>query len=88
MFFSLFIFFTPSQSRVRLDRDSLPCETLKSGSLKRGESAGVAEKGRFKDIDALAHRSNVPLQVFSGETTPILGIESSIGTEGLQDGLI
>jgi len=66
-----------------LDRDSLPYETLKGGSLKRGESVGGAEKGRFKDIDALAHRSNVPLQVFSGETTPILGIESPIVTEGV-----
>jgi len=66
-----------------LDRDSFPYETLKSGSLKRGKPAGGAEKGRFKDIDALAHRSNVPLQVFSGETTPILGIESLIVIEGL-----
>jgi hypothetical protein len=31
----------------------------------------------------LAHRSNVPLQVFSGETTPILGIGSPPITEGL-----
>ena len=36
-------FFTPSQSRVRLDRGGLPSETLKSGSLERGESAGGAE---------------------------------------------
>jgi hypothetical protein len=32
----------------------------------------------------LPHRSNVPLQVFFGETTPILGIGSAIITEGLQ----
>jgi hypothetical protein len=31
------------QSRVRLDRDGLPSETLKSGSSERGESAGGAE---------------------------------------------
>ena len=31
-------------------------------------------RGRFKGISAFAHRSNVPLQVFSEETTPILGM--------------
>jgi hypothetical protein len=48
----------------------------------------------LKGICALAHRSNVPLQarlgakprVFSGETTPILGIGSPPITEGLQKG--
>jgi hypothetical protein len=69
---------------VWLDRDGLPSETLKSGSLERGESAGGAERAVLKGICALVHRSNVPLQVFSGETTPILGIESPIVTEGLQ----
>jgi len=69
-----------------LDRDGLPSETLKSGSLERGESAGGAERAVLKGICALVHRSNVPLQVFSGETTPILGIESPIVTEGLPQG--
>ena len=35
-------------------------------------------EGPFQDIYALAHRQNVPLQVFSGETTPILAIGSPI----------
>ena len=68
---------------MRLDRGGPPSETLKSGSLERGESAGGAERAVLKGICALVHRSNVPLQVFSGETTPILGIESPIVTEGL-----
>jgi hypothetical protein len=34
-------------------------------------------------IYAMAHRYNVPLQVFSGETTPILGIGSAMTTERL-----
>ncbi len=32
------------QSQVRLDRGGLPSETLKSGSLERGESAGGTEE--------------------------------------------
>ena len=68
-----------------LDRDGLPSETLKSGSLERGESAGGVERAVLKGICALVHRSNVPLQVFSGETTLILGIESPIVTEGLRE---
>jgi len=32
------------QSLVRLNRGDLPSETLKSGSLERGESAGGAEE--------------------------------------------
>jgi hypothetical protein len=56
---------------------------LKSGSLEREESVGDGERAVFKGICALALRSNVPLQVFSRETTPILGIESPIVTEGL-----
>jgi hypothetical protein len=37
----------------------------------------------FKDIYTLAYHSNVPLQGFSGETTPIPEITSLIITEGL-----
>ncbi len=68
-------FFTPSKFRVRLDRGSLPSETLESGSLKRGESGSGAEGAGLRGIYPLSHRSNVPLQVFSGETTPILGLD-------------
>ena len=32
----------------------------------------------------MAHRLSVPLQVFSGETTPILGTGPPIITEGLR----
>ena len=71
------------QSQVRLDRGGLPSETLKSGSLERGESAGGTEEAILRVSAALAHRSNVPLQVFSGETTPILRIVSPPVTEGL-----
>jgi len=35
------------------------------------------------DIDALAHRQNVPLQVFSRKTTPILGMGPAMIANGL-----
>jgi hypothetical protein len=41
----------------------------------------------LRGIYAMAHRSNVPLQVFSGETTPILMIGFPIITEGLSLGV-
>ena len=44
LFFFGFNFFTASQSRVRLDRDGLPSETLKNESLVRGESVGGSER--------------------------------------------
>jgi len=34
----------PPPSRVRLDRGGLPSETLKSGSLERGQPAGSAKE--------------------------------------------
>ena len=74
----------PPRSLVRLDRGSLPSETLRSGSLETGQSRDVAEETVFKGIYPMAHRSEVPLQVFSGETTPVLGIGSPTITEGLR----
>ena len=65
----------PPQSRVRLDRGSLPSETLISGSSEVDQSMDIAEGTLLKVIYSSAHRSNVPLQVFSGETTPSLGID-------------
>ena len=69
-----------AQSLVRLDRGGLPslptgrqAKPWKADHWREG-SRWVVLKGRFKGICALAHRPNVPLQVFSGETTPILGI--------------
>jgi hypothetical protein len=71
--------------QVRLDRGSLPSETLKCGALEERESAGGAEEADLKGIIALTHRSNVPLQVFSGETTPILDTGSAPVTQALRD---
>ena len=51
---------------------------------------GIGEwciRDRFKRIYTMAYRSNVPLQVFSRETTPILSIESPPITEGLHSPL-
>ncbi|HSB04275.1 MAG TPA: hypothetical protein VLK23_03705, partial [Thermodesulfobacteriota bacterium] len=47
---------------------SLPSETLKCGLFEGKQPSDAAEMGRFKDIYPMAHRLNVPLQVFSGET--------------------
>ena len=65
----------PPQSRVRLDRGSFPSETLISGSSEVGQSMDIAEGTLLKVIYSSAHRSNVTFQVFSGETTPSLGID-------------
>jgi len=39
----------------------------------------------FKRIYPLTHRSNVPLQVFSGETTPFLVIDLRLSLRGYLD---
>jgi len=58
-----------------LDRGSFPSETLISGSSEVGQSMDIAEGTLLKVIYSSAHRSNVTFQVFSGETTPSLGID-------------
>jgi hypothetical protein len=41
------------QSQVRLDRGRLPSETLKNGSLERGESAGGKEESAAEVVRPL-----------------------------------
>jgi hypothetical protein len=62
-------------SVLGLEQGSLPSETLKRGSLQIGQSMGVAEGNVLRASYLMAHRSNVLLQVFSGETTLFLRID-------------
>ncbi|HSB06543.1 MAG TPA: hypothetical protein VLK23_15275, partial [Thermodesulfobacteriota bacterium] len=62
---------------------SLPSETLKCGLFEGKQPSDAAEMGRFKDIYPMAHRLNVPLQVFSGETTLSLRIDLGPQSEGI-----
>jgi hypothetical protein len=70
------------QSRVLVDRGSLPSETLRSGSLETGQSRDVAQETVLRASTPWLIDANVPLQVFSGETTPILRMGSPIITVG------
>jgi hypothetical protein len=51
--------------------------------MREREIDGWCRRDRLKGIYTLAHRSNVPLQVYSGETTSILGIGSPHVADGL-----
>ena len=53
----------------------VPLRNLGKRIVRERGIGGWFWRGRFKGLCTLAHCSNVPLQVFSGETTPIPGIE-------------
>jgi len=67
------------------DRSGLPSETLKSRVMKEMGIGGSCRRDHFKQINALVHRLNVPLQVFFGEPTPTLETRSESIAEGLHN---